>query len=609
MNRGAPNLNFVSSVESLGEHIKYVQAGASGYKHGFVNVFKTHKPAEHINVPTTSLFFEALSESQKEELQSYGLVPDSTRNNVYSGNIRFENIGNIAALGPIDGKFVPGQISFDGALAYTYAIKGLDFYSYASQANRNRRMAVFAKVAAADKIEGDGVDSAVFKVQRDFVDSETSDSITLAKDHDYDTLLQITAQRYINPDITEDVVSSFTAPSKASFDNPQPGLVFPYFSGMTLPDKRFAYGVFSKLFFKMLSPDPTKAAMLMSKIRSGFMSMAFTAAGRAISHAYLGISLSLSSQSEIHFLVEKGQYMGFTLQSEDMRLVYRNKVLLPGTVEEMQKECRRISPFEDVVKDLIDLVSSAKTTDGKTKYKVTKDDFITSRRFVNMYRSLNLGDFPEGFKESIETLMTKMYYSDKFQIPNQKMIIDFLSYVATGAEEHIAEYPAYISNSYYQATDRIHTGLGIFGDRAPSLNYGDKKDMCLSMPADLGATDPLMYVNPETKKKPLHYLPFAIVPIRKAADQWESLFKDGVIHLPHGRKGKNEFTDMRKVVLQVGADPHFSQIYKLVKEHSASVRKSLASGKRKRANDDFEEGPKASRKRAREEVMSMAMDI
>lgn len=606
---GTPNVNFISSIEVIGEHVAFVMGSNSGYKHKFRNIFKDHRPAEHINVPTASLFFEALAETQKAELQSYGLVPDATRSNVYTGHVRFEHISAIAALGPIDGKFVPGQISFDGALAYTYAIKGMDFYSYISQSARTRRMAAFAKVLSGDKIVGEGVDTANFRVFRDFTDADGQDTIALTKDHDFDTLLQFEMQRFINPNITETIESSFTAPSKASFVNQAAGLVFPYFSGMTLPDKRYAYGVFSKLFVKSLSTDATKAAMLLSKIRTGFASMAFTAAGRSISHAYLGIHLSMTSQSEIRFLVEKGQYQGFTLQGEHLRLVYRNKVILPMSVELMIKECRNISPFEDVVDELVKLVKTAKTSDGKEKYKVSKDDFITSRRFVNLFRTLKLGDFPEDFKTNLSTLMTKMYYSDKFEIPSQKMIIDFLSYVATGAEEHIAGYPAYISNSYYEATDRIHIGLGIFGDRAPSLNYGSKKDMSLTIPADLTATDPLVTVNPDTKKKPLHFLPFAIVPVRQAADQWETLFKDGIIHLPTGRKGKNEFTDARKVVIQIGSDPYFSQVYKLIKEHSSIVRKSLAAGKRKRANDDTEEGPKASRKRAREEVISMAMDI
>jgi len=338
------------------------------------------------------------------------------------------------------------------------------------------------------------------------------------------------------------------------------------------------------------------------------MSLAFTAAGRALSHAYLGVHMAMQCQSEITFLVEKGQYMGFVLQGSQMRIVYRNEILTPKPHTELIQQAKDISPFSDVIEQIIALVEKCKDSKNKPKYRITKEDLQTSRRFVAFYASLTIEDFPDDFKTQLSNLMDKIYYSDKFAIPDQQMILDFLNFVATGAEEHIAKYPAYIGNCYYEATDRIHVGLGIFGDRAPSLNYGEKKDPAYSMPVDLGAVDPLL-AKVGDANRPLHYLPFTILPVRKAADQWDNLFRFGVIHLPPGRKGKTEFTDSRKVVIQVGSEPHFTQMYKLIKEKSSITRKALSSSKKRRIGGDDDGSSKASRKKVRMEMESMAMDI
>lgn len=605
---GPANPHFVFSVQNLVDHIYMQQTSQIDIAHGnFKNVFKMHIPSAHMEVPTATLFFDGMTDDTVTQLTSYGLVQDVTRKNAFSGIVRFENMSDIAKLGPVDGRFVPGQITFDGVLAYMYAIKGMDLFSFVSRSADRRTMNIIANVSSKGIVEGDGVDEADFE---SFLDHGVGrETVSVKQFKEFNELMALDFHELVNAnDTSKKIPSSFFAPSQVQYNEQGSGLVFPYFSGMLLKDSRYAFGVFARLFTKGLSDSPSGAMSLLKKIRSGMLSLAFTAAGRAISHAYLGIHLAIESQSHILFLVEKGRYHGFSLQNPNMRILFRGELLLPESGAELTKQCRKISPFQDVVKDIIRLIEETKGTDGEVLYPVSEDDFKSSRAFVTWYSQISIENFPETFGYSLSSLMGKLYYTDKFQIPTQDMIIDFLNYVTTGSESYISKYPAYIGNSYYEATDRIHVGLGIFGDRAPSLNYGSKKDMPFSMPIDLGAQDPLLFKDGD-KPRPLHYLPFAIVPIRNAADQWEQLFKSGIIHLPAGRKGKSEFTDSRKVNIKIGSEPYFSQVYKLVKEKSSIVRKGLQTGKRKRGNDDSEEGPKASRKKTRAENEAMAMDI
>lgn len=605
---GFPNTKYLYSIANIQEHCHAQLSNEYLQDSKMRNIFKQHTPVAHMEVPTTSLFFDTLTENQIKEIISYGLSPDASRKNAYSGCIRFENVSALAALGPIEGRFVPGQINFDGALAYTYAIKGMDFFSYVSRARELSRITAIVQIEEKEDFEGT-VDAMNCNVRQDY--GKVTESLSIQGYEDFDAFMELGIREVISGnDTTRKIETSFVAPSKPSFYDSEDGLVFPYFAGMMLPDKRFTYGVFARLFSKSLAVTPDASMKLLSKIRSGFMSLAFTAAGRAISHAYLGIDLAMNSQSSICFLVEKGQYFGFVLQGRNMRIMYRGVTHSPMVMAELKKQCKELSPLADVTEKLIELVKVALVADGKPIFEPTTKDFSSSRNFVSWFQQITFDDMSEEHRRQFSDLIDKIYFTDRFQIPDQQMILDFLNYVTTGNTEFIAKYPAYIGNSYYQAQDRIHVGLGIFGDRAPSLNFGTTKgDMVFTIPQDLSAVDPNLTEVGEKKQRPLHYLPFNVVAIKTAADQWENLFAKGMIHLPVARKGKQEFTDLRKVVLKIGSDPYFSQAYKLIKEHSSIVRKSLQGGKRKRGNDDSEEGPRASRKKARDENVALAMDI
>jgi len=163
------------------------------------------------------------------------------------------------------------------------------------------------------------------------------------------------------------------------------------------------------------------------------------------------------------------------------------------------------------------------------------------------------------------------------------MIRDFIRFVDTGDYTVLDRYPAYLGSQWPRFSDRVAVGLGIFGPRAPALNYGGPNDRAFS----LTQGDPDTNLEMVGEHRRLQYLPFKLVPIMTAKEYFDSAFRSGIIRIPHPRHNVTEFTNSKAVALRV-VDPEFLPMYNAIKSISQGRIAALANTlpKRKRGGDD-----------------------
>jgi len=600
---GTTNARYLFGTSNIVDHARTIVENCVIFCLGqFYSLFKHVESVISFKVPNAVFTFEQLSDLQKASLRSLGLTEDPTAKNTFNGTPSASDLNTVYSMGPIDSRFSPGSVSADGYLAYIYGLKGLAIFSQLSRGYMGEKMNLFAKMESTDTSEG-----GEWKVARDNVTSTEVDC-KLGALQGFNQLTSSTFMEFVYPGTSSKrILGAFMRPSSIDSWGVDDSILFPYFNSMITPNKEIMADIFIDLFFKGLSDSADGAARMASKLRTGFRRLATTRAGLAMTHAYHGIRLAIQSQNAISFLIESGVYFGYILTGPE-NVVFYGQVQEKLDAEALKKEVGRFNRRDRVLGEMLSLMNSPLNASGMPVYKFTKTDIDTSRRFSNAYATISeeyLG--AKAFTEDLPKFVDEMLWGDNFSTPSQSMILDFLRYVHTGEDHYIEKYPAYLSGSYYRKTSRVARGLGIFGGRAPSCSYGTTKDQTFTIPKDLEAEDPNMK---ETDgKRLIAYLPFSIVPITTAFNQWNALFQSGMMRIPHGRKDKTEFTNGKQVHLQIGGNPAFSTAYHLIKEHSAVVRKAAQEGKRRRVDDDSEAGPSGSRKRAKKESVLMAADI
>jgi hypothetical protein len=593
------NLGFKNIVAHCKAQLLNVVVTASGM---FYNIFRNIVNPISFEVPVGTFSFEGLTDDQKANLRSLGLMDDPKAKNTFVGSPSAADMNFIYSLGPIDSKFVPGNVASEGYLAYIYGLKALAIFSNFSH-KLVRPGGVYRFTDKSEDVET----ARKVDVVRDSIGQEKVVA-EVGKVGIFGRIGFTNLVEYIYPESSSKTITpAFIRPSVVTSWASEENYLFGYFNGMTTPSRDLAANVFARLFLKGLSDDISKASKMWQKLRHGFRRLAPTNAGKAMAHAFKGIELALEGEFAITYLVENGVYHGFILSGPGS-IVYYNQPLKALTEEELIKEIGKMDNKKRLLGEILAILKSPLNSSGMPVYSFGMDDVNTSRRFLKAYRSISpeyLGS--EDFTDKLPALVDEMHWGDRFQVPTEAMIIDFLRYVQTGEQGHIDGYPAYLAGGFYRKEGRVATGLGIFGAYAPSLNYGKTSDMNFQIPTEDSAQDQNLEVI--NKERHLRFLPFTKIAIGTAEIQWNSLFNTGRIMIPDGRKNKTEWTDANRVLLRIGGNPGFATAYALIKDHAITVRRSMKAGKRKGARDDAESGPSTSRKKARKENQDVAMDI
>jgi len=553
---------------------------------------------ETFETPVMSANFPNATDEQIAELQTYGLVRD-TLTKTFKGSPSSRNMSKIFGLGPVQGRFNPGTVSPDGYLAYMSLLRGLSIFT--SVTTKSEHGCGINLVVKSRQIT-EGRDAMNFTIM-----STGGLEYTVDKEDDNSCMdLEASISRVVVAPMSDmgpaglNFVS--TGISSVKIQSQEEGFCFPYFQGMVLPDKNIAWHIFEQLFSNCIAENPDTARIILSKIRAGSRQLALFPAGQALAHAYLGIKLALQSCASMSLIVESGNYQGFVLQTEGIKVSFEGSVYEALDVDGLVKEIADLSAHDKklveivaVINSITQIVGTGRTAKVVPKYAITVDDVKTSRKLASIIYGLTDQEFEER-KEKILDITDDLQYGDKFPQVSSDNLRVFLQFVATGDMTLIINYPAYIGFRFLAGRSRVPIGLGIYGPKAPSLNYGPRDGVVFNMPKDHLAQDHNVIVQADGTRL-LKYLPFAMVSTKTACQQWDSLFLSGEFRFPKPRKNRKEFIDSRSISFQINGDPVYSEIYRLIKEQSSRDRLATSSKGKKRAagDEDISEGKSAKK--------------
>jgi len=555
-------------------------ASSSGF---FFNAFKSLTSLNRLfDVPVASIRFGDLQKDQVETLKGMALQSDLTNQNIFVGSPSLLHLNQINALRPVDDRIRPGHVSFDGYLAWTYLMKGIhilttvmnpmsaDSYSHFVSAESSLAGGTTGRVSTIDS----QVASEYVNVSDQAVAQNQGQLLFVAPDNDWSAFN-----------------GSFI--DAHSFKNSLHGIFFPFFLGMSVPDKTTAYQVFSSIFSGSIASTAVATASLLQRIRSGVRQLAFSRSGMVMAHAYACIGLALQvPNSKVHVVLKGNVYCGVVIEGNFSISLYGTLVESGETLQDIQS----INLLETQAERIVALLNAVEDGEISSVYTFAKDDFMTSRKALRNWNSIDRSLFHSSDTlKAVETILSEMEFNDNFSVPTTKMVDQFLSFVMTGDVRHISDHPAYLSGVILQNSSRVYEGLSIFGPKALSVNVGDKKGLTFVI-GKPGKSDPNLDIDPESKKRKLQYIPLCLTPVATAAKQWNMLFGSGNLCLSQPRKGKKEFTAPVNLTHKVADDPNFTDMYNQIKgivNENRKARKGDSGGEKRKGGVLSGKGKKA----------------
>jgi hypothetical protein len=373
------------------------------------------------------------------------------------------------------------------------------------------------------------------------------------------------------------------------------GSFFQYFQGMLLPDKDFAAHVFGDTFLKCLGDSLELSSNVWHRVRKGLRAIATSMAGKAISHAFLGIKLSKSAGLPIRFVIFNGVYHGFVIFGPSVTYLFGKTINSVGE-DVLRKEIKDISEHDVVLAKIRDILNAVLDKDGKPRYELTIGDINTSRKLGNVLFNITDEDMVLGMlKTQLEVHMSGLNFGDSYAVPNIDNVLIFLRFVRSGELGLLEDFPSFLDKGLLANRDRVYFGLAIFGLRVPTCNYGG--DKMFTIPG-INAIDTNI-IAPVGGTRPLRYIPFRMVAHGFGVQHWRNLFETGKLMIPEGRKNKAEFTDLRDVHFQC-PEMKFQETYDVVKDIVNMNRGSVSGSKRKREDNDTSKKAEKKRKEDRD---------
>jgi hypothetical protein len=519
------------------------------------------------------------TDEQANIMTGSGLKRDSQMLNVFRGTPSFASFAAVMALDPATYRPGPMETTPDGIVAYMFLVKGMAVFATLS--------GTFARVDGGISFTGNGIHD---KGDLEMEMGRTGTKVQVHLDAPGWSIVNTTALNCItvptnNTRKFTGGYSAITAISRTPFD--RDGRFFPYFTGMVLPDRGFAYTMFTRVFPQLLNSDLSKVPLLLQRIKKGAASIAHSVAGMAISHAYLGISLAIQSHTTIHFIITREEYQGFILSGTFNLVLYKDVISGIPSVDCIA-DLQLLNSHDKAMLKLKEAFEKKTLIDGTVVYPFDINSLNTSRRLLNYLRGIaetEFVDIPDFWKE-VDKLVDQLDFGDEWEIIGTVSLELFLDYIQNGDDRLLSDKPAFLRGGYFRScrNNKIATGLAMFGPKAPSCNFGPKGQTGFVIPIPkIGSADSNLAEGGALKK-----LPFQSMHPISALAQWTTLFAEGIIRLPKGDPKRNEFCKMSGVAFHLhrGAMPAFISIYDRIKNYSSTVRSTTGSKRKGAVTED-----------------------
>lgn len=551
----------------------------------FFNAFKPMQSVSHVfEVPVVSLRFTGKTEIEQMEIKGLGFMQDIAARNIFVGTPSVSSLPTIARMAPEDDRIRPGHVGFDAWVAYVYLMKGLHIFTSIT-AQRNGNMKTTNLMIEGSKVVMPQEKKPIRNLGGLTEEYENKGVQAIAPDI-HDIMYAAPNKKYQSFPGEFIQLKTFSGPLDE-------GIFFPYFTGMNLPDKVTAHHVFENLFFRLLSDTKDGALRMMAQIRTGIKQLAFHRSGIILAHAYKGIELSSKIPgSKMIIVLDGAVYHGFVICGKFEVALYGDTY----TPVDVMKQLKKINKFSDDCELIAEKLNTATDALGTKVYNFSKEVFMRSRGAIEAFASVDkdLYASTNTIQEVID-LLVSLKYSDQFPVPSISTISDMTGSIMTGSYARLQAYPSYFDESLLKNVNPLYIALSMFGPKVPSCNVGAKNKGAVSFVIPKRDSEDVNIVKKDGKR-PLQYLAYEMTPIHLAHNQYTSLFTSGALHMNPPRKNKKEFCNLQNVIVQIGDDMSFLDVYNGMKEVVNNHRLAAQSGSKRKADGTDASG---SRKRAK----------
>jgi hypothetical protein len=260
-------------------------------------------------------------------------------------------------------------------------------------------------------------------------------------------------------------------PSTINFGGPGnlpelPGLVFPYFKGMTRPDFTIIRDILINFFFRLFGEDFATCKKNIKEVKRGINSLSLTEVGMELCHVLKGIELSLATQTRLYLLFDNG-YKGYVLLGSQFAVWDGSEWVSPVSSDEVRKELQKMDTHSASLAELEKLLLEMKVDDMDVDDDDEELDISTARKLVEAIRIRDFSDYSE--KDRFDKALQGLIWPKPFTQLNPDTLLTFMDNAFVELRPVLEDDSIYIPSCQAPLDDELFLHLCTFGPEAPSL--------------------------------------------------------------------------------------------------------------------------------------------
>lgn len=347
------------------------------------------------------------------------------------------------------------------------------------------------------------------------------------------------------------VLSAKPSPHKSSYnygspsDVPnKPGLFFPYFDGLMVPDTAFIRDVVSSLFFRNLGSEGVSCQDAWKAFRTDIATLSQTTSGGIITHILAGCRLALQGQARLFLVFDVETYKGFCLLGDQFNIHIGRSCIVPVSADLLKDELSKVVTKSASAQALSELLDKYLALGEECHV----DNLISSSSYLadKLDQVANSGEIPTEEMKEMSLALSRLHFQKKFLSISPTNILQALACVATETVDDSV--PFYIPLTGWKGISTpTYKALARFGPN--SISFYNAKGTGIAIPTSISKENGVVFSPIDVKGRVLVYEK----PIKVCVTEMERVIRAGQIWQDEGERAAgqraNVFYDGERVTV------------------------------------------------------------
>lgn len=248
-----------------------------------------------------------------------------------------------------------------------------------------------------------------------------------------------------------------------------PGLVFPFFDRMMIPDNLTIRNILSRHFIRCFGDSRAEQQKTYKSIKGGLDSLTRTSVGLEYLHIFIGIELALDTQTRLFLVKVSDEYAGFVLLGARFSVLVDNEWHEAKSARELQKDVKLLSSHTASLHRVCEILSSLKIAAGDAESEPVTVNPDTISNGHDLWDAIAMRKTRDVVDE-LTSAMRGISFTRSFLSINPKNIQWALEMVSTKRNVPLSrDIPVYVPSAFNLLNERILRVLACFGPDSFSL--------------------------------------------------------------------------------------------------------------------------------------------